>query len=144
MDDGQEATGRRWRRRLGRRGARRRPGIGRGGRGDLVDVLTRGGRQGNRPDFEGQRSPVVKLAARARAPAGGAARRAAAQGGGGGVQEGQLGLAQEATASFYGGTRASGALPRAAARCGLRWAPERARGGRSGLGRPQAQPNLVG
>jgi hypothetical protein len=42
-----EATGRRRRR---QRGARMRPGIGRGGRGDPVDVLTRGGRQRNRPD----------------------------------------------------------------------------------------------
>jgi hypothetical protein len=143
MDDGQEATGRRWRRRLGRRGARRRPGIGRGGRGDLVDVLTRGGRQGNRPDFEGQRSPVVKLAARARAPAGGAARRAAAQGGGGGVQEGQLGLAQEAAASFYGRARAV-LCPGRRCGAGTDGPPRGTAAGGVGWVVPQARPNPVG
>jgi hypothetical protein len=75
-----ETTGCRRRRRLGRRGARMRPGIGKGGRGDPVDVLTRGGRQRNRPDTAAAELTAgtgsSRAAARARArEQGGAGRR---------------------------------------------------------------------
>jgi hypothetical protein len=51
-----------------------RPGIGRGGRGDPVDVLTRGGRQRNRPESKGR----WRCLRPARAPVG---RRSGEQGG---------------------------------------------------------------
>jgi hypothetical protein len=98
MDGGQEGTGRRRRRRLGRRGARTRPGIGRGGRGDPVDELTRDGDEGKSSGFEGQRraSPAVRSLIRRRCE------RLLRGGGAAGGAGRRLGLARRGRPPFYG------------------------------------------
>jgi hypothetical protein len=136
MDGGQGGAGRRRRQ---RRGARMRPGIGRGGRGDPVDELTRGGDEGNRADFEGQRSPAVRSSTAAtRATRSGAGRRRRCR------RASRERRARARDSLLWG--RAGHALPRGGGGHACLADGLSGSGGRAGVSwvGPQARPNPVG
>jgi hypothetical protein len=124
-----------------------RLGIGRGGRGECVGVLTMGGDEGRQPDSAvnaGELGSVSRRRLGLRAPAGGGGAQ-------GGCSRGAPRASAHAGLLFYGG--ASGAVPPRGGGAMAAWpmGHERSRRlGRCGRGRagvgwvgPQARPNPV-